>query len=135
MINYFAVFVAALASMVLGAVWFSPLLFVKPWMKLMKFTEKDRGKAQAKCMGKMYALAFLSNIVMSYVLDIVVHFFGATTLLSGFQVGFWMWLGFIATTMLGGVLWEGKPLKLYAITAGHQLVSLLIMSAILAVWM
>jgi hypothetical protein len=31
-INYVAVFVAALASMIIGAAWYSPILFGKEWI-------------------------------------------------------------------------------------------------------
>ncbi len=33
-VNYLAVLVAALAVFVLGWLWYSPLLFFKPWMRL-----------------------------------------------------------------------------------------------------
>ncbi|MBI3026774.1 DUF1761 domain-containing protein, partial [Candidatus Woesearchaeota archaeon] len=49
-------------------------------------------------------------------------------------LGFWVWIGFLATTQIGMVLWEGKPIKLYIINTLHYLVVLAVMSAILAVW-
>lgn len=50
------------------------------------------------------------------------------------QAGFWAWLGFVATIMLGMTLWEGKPFRLYLLNAGYQLLNLLVMGAILAAW-
>jgi hypothetical protein len=53
---------------------------------------------------------------------------------AGLMCGFWNWLGFIAPVTLGTVLWEGKPWKLWALTNGYYLFSLLIMGVILAFW-
>lgn len=50
------------------------------------------------------------------------------------MVGFWNWLGFVAPVTLGGVLWEGKPWKLWGLNNGYQLLSLLVMGVILALW-
>ena len=59
---------------------------------------------------------------------------GAATLVEGFVVAFLLWLGFIATSMLNSVIWEGKPVELYTIGIGHYLVVFLAMSAILVFW-
>ena len=38
-INYIAVVVAIVINMALGAAWYSPLLFAKPWMAANDLTE------------------------------------------------------------------------------------------------
>ena len=45
-INYLAVLIAALASYVLGALWYSPVLFGKLWMKLSKIDPKNMDAAK-----------------------------------------------------------------------------------------
>ena len=47
------------------------------------------------------------------------------------ELGFWCWIGFTAPTMLGMVLWEGKPVKYYAIVSGFWLVSFVAMAVVL----
>ena len=133
-INYWAVLVAALASYLIGALWYSPLLFGKAWIELMGFTEKDMQNAKKRGMAKNYGIMFVSTLVMSYVLAHFVDYTESTTAIAGAQAGFWIWLGFMATTALGSVLWENKPIKLYLINVGHSLLGLLLMSGILAVW-
>lgn len=133
-INYLAVLVAGVAAMVLGGLWYSPLLFGKAWMKLSGFTEKDMEKAKQKGMFLSYFFNFVSILVMAYVLSHFVDYAGATDWRGGLQAGFWIWLGFVATVMLGMVLWEGKPFRLYLINVLYWLVALLGMGAILAVW-
>jgi hypothetical protein len=51
-INYLAVLVAALVSMVIGGLWYSPLLFGNIWMKLSGITQKDVEKAKKQGMMK-----------------------------------------------------------------------------------
>ena len=71
---------------------------------------------------------------MAYVLRYFIGYAQASTAIDGAIVGIWLWLGFVATTMIGMVLWEGKPFRLYLINAGHVLAGLIVMGAILAVW-
>ncbi len=131
-VNYWAVLVAAIAQMIIGALWYSPVLFRKQWMSLMNLTEesmKSKKKAQ-----RGYVLMFVSALVMCYVLAHFVVYTKATTMLDGMLTGFWLWLGFIATVTLGGFLWEGKSFKLYLLNVTYWLVTLVVTGAILAVW-
>ena len=81
-----------------------------------------------------YALAFLTSLVMSYVLAHFVGYMQAKTVADGALLGFWLWIGFFATTQLGMVMWEGKPVKLYILNTLHYLATLVVMASILAVW-
>ena len=136
-INYVAVLVSAIASMALGFVWYGPL-FGKQWMALSGMTQEKIQAVKAKGMGSTYAIAFVGALVMSYVLAHALVFASAYMKAEGIQaglaVGFWNWLGFIAPVTLGMVLWDGKPWKLWALINGYNLVSLLVMGIILAVW-
>lgn len=131
-INYAAVIVAALASFVLGWLWYSPALFGKSWMRLSDITPTTEQKKKGMTQGMLFGL--IAALVMSYVLAHFVDFARATTAAGGAQAGFWSWLGFVATVTLGGVLWEGKKWGLWALNNAYQLLSLLIMGIILAVW-
>ncbi len=136
-INYGAVFVAAMVSMVVGGLWFSPVLFGKTWMKLSGITPKKIAEAKKKGMNGMalsYFGQFIASLVTAYVLAHFVDYANATTFVLGLQTGFWVWLGFVAPIMLGMVLWEGKPMQLYILNVGHYLVCLLLMGGILAAW-
>ena len=133
-VNLLAVLVAAVASFVLGFLWYSPFLFGNMWMELSGISKAKAGKAKSKGMGMQMVAAFAGALVMSYVLAHFVSYTQSTTIMDGAVAGFWLWLGFIATVTLGMVLWEGKPVKLYLLNNAHQLLSLMIMGAILAVW-
>ena len=129
-ISYVAVLVAAIANMVLGSLWFGPL-FGKIWMKWSDITSAKLEQMKKQGMGKTYTVGFIASLIMSYVLAHFVDYVEATTLVAAVQLAFWVWLGFIATVQIGGVLWEGKPVKLFALTTTYQLVSLVVMAIIL----
>ncbi len=137
-VNYLALVAAAVANMALGFVWFGPL-FGKQWMAMMGMTPEKMDAAKNKDgMWKGYALAFLGSLLMAYVLQHSIVFAGSYLDVAGIEAGlvtgFWSWLGFIAPVTLGTVLWEGKSWKLWFLTNGYYLISVLIMGPILALW-
>src|SRR3989344_4058291 len=132
-VNFIAVIVAAIAAMVLGFLWYGPL-FGRLWIRLSNFTQKDMEKAKAKGMGKTYLISFIAGIVMSFVLARLLQWTTTATMTAALQLGFWVWLGFIAPVILGAVLWEGKSVQLYALNVGFQLLHTLLMAAILVAW-
>jgi len=129
-INYIALVVAAIARFLFGWLWYSPLLFGKAWMALTNCNPDEMKR-------RMPVLAptdLISNFVMAFVLVHAVHYAGAANWGQGAAVGFFNWLGFIATVTLMSTLYEKRPAKLFWINNGFQLISLLIMGAIIAVW-
>jgi len=86
-----------------------------------------------------YVIAFIGSLVMAYVLAHSLAFGNAylhtSGVSSGLMVGFWSWLGFVGPVTLGMVLWEGKPWALWFLLNSYQLLSLMIMGVILAMWM
>ena len=136
-INYGAVLGAAIASMVIGFLWFGPL-FGKVWMKLSGVTADKMNAAQRRGMSTSYALAFVGSLVMSCVLQHSLFFassyLGVYGIGAGIMAGFWNWIGFVAPVTLGMVLWEGKPWKLWILNNSYYLVTLSVMGMILAVW-
>ena len=135
-IRLLPVFVAALATMVVGFIWYSPMLFAKPWTILMGYDPNDKAKMDEmrKGAGKTYGLAFLASLASAFVLAKVIDITTVNTALYGMKVGFAVWLGFVTTVQLTGALFGRQPSKLYLINTGYQLVCYLVMGAILAVW-
>jgi flagellar biosynthesis protein FlhB len=133
-VNYLAILVSGIVAMIIGGLWYSPLLFGKAWMKLMGFGKKDIEKAKAKGMGKIYLVNFLASLVMFYVLAWLIGAIGAAGFAEGVVVGFWVWLGFNASVLIAGVLWENRPFNLYLINVTYWLVILLLNGGIIAVW-
>lgn len=138
-INYLAVIVAAVATMVIGFLWYGPL-FGKQWSRLMGWGEMtpEKMKEMQKKAVPGYAIQFIGALFMAYVLAHVLVFsnayFNVSGVAVGIEAGFWSWLGFIAPVTVGSILWEGKPFTLWLINAGYFLVNLLMIGAILGAW-
>ncbi|MEK6883785.1 MAG: DUF1761 domain-containing protein [Nanoarchaeota archaeon] len=133
-INYLAVFVSAIVSMIIGFLWYSPALFGKAWMKAGNMNMKDMDKAKKKGMGKLYFLAFIGALLMAFVLAYFVGYLTAYTFFEGMEVGAYIWLGFIFPVLLGSFLWEGRSVKYYLINVLYWLINLAVMGGILAIW-
>src|SRR5258708_4377668 len=113
--------IATVVAMVIGAVWYSPLLFAKPWMRLIGKKEEDLKKGG---MGKLYLLAFLGSFVMAFVLSNFIHLANAKTVVDGMKVGFLAWLGFVMPATLADYSFAGRPQNLYFLNNRQQLVEL-----------
>jgi uncharacterized membrane protein YagU involved in acid resistance len=85
-------------------------------------------------MGQALVAGFVTDLIMAFVLALFVGWYGAVDLWGGLVVGFLAWLGFVATVMAGSIFYERKPGELVAINLGYQLVTMLIMGAILGLW-
>ena len=129
-INWLALIVAVLLRMALGAVWFSPLLFLKPWLAVSGVSEAQMKEGMPKAL----AVDLVGTVIMAFVLVHAVKYAGAQGVGQGAAVGFFNWLGFVAVVTLSGTIHEHRPLKLWLIANGYLLLSLLIMGAILAAW-
>lgn len=133
-INYLAILVSAIAGMVVGYLWYGPI-FGKMWMSLSGITKEQIEAAKAKGgMGKNYAIAYVFAAVMAFVLGYFVNVLGVVDAGGAFQLTFWVWLGFIVTTMANSVLWDNKPWKLYFLNIAHYLVAIYIMALVLTLW-
>ncbi len=130
-INSWAVIVAALARILLGALWYSPALFLPRWMQFAGVSQQQMKSTFPKAM----AADVVGSLVMSFVLVHAIVYAGANGLVQGAIVGFLNWLGFIAFVLASGNIYEQRPLGYYGINAGYQLIALLLMGAILGAWM
>ena len=128
-INWLAVLFSAVAAMVIGFVWFSVLS--EQWMAAAGRTREDIGEGPG---APLYAIVTALQLVTAVVLAIVVDWARADTFAEGLIVGFVAWLGFVASRKGIASLFESRGRNLYAIDAAHDLVVLLAMGLILAVW-
>lgn len=130
-LNLWAVLVAAVASVILGSVWYSPPVFGMAWMKWSGLSEKDM---QKEGMWKRYVVLFIGQLVMSFILANLVATIQAIGAVEGVLLGIMVWLGFVATITLGSVLWENKPIKLYFLNNAYNIIQFALMGAILGGW-
>jgi hypothetical protein len=74
-IKLLPVLVAAVATMVIGFLWYSPALFARPWMLAMGYDPNDKAKLDEmrKGAGKIYAIAFVASLVSAFVLAKIIE--------------------------------------------------------------
>lgn len=129
-IDYRALLAAIFAGFLVGGIWFSPPVFLNPWMKIARVskTQMDQG------IGFALLVDFVSLSIMSFMMAQALHLAGAKTLEEGLIVSFALWLGFVATVQIGVVTYEHKPFRFYVMICGYRLVTMLLMGGILTVW-
>ena len=127
-INWLSVLVATASSFVLGGLWYGPL-FQKPWMQATGMT-KEKG-AQASM-----ALTFGGTAVLNLLIAIAIALLAGPHAgwKMGLHTGLFSSLFFVATSIGVIYLFEQRPLRLWLINAGYQVVNFCIMGSIIGVW-
>ena len=115
---------------IVGALWYSPLLFLKPWQQLTGVSDEAMKGGMAKGM----ATWIIGALLMAFVLAHAVFYAGANEAVTGAAVGFFNWLGFILVVLLDDWAAAKRPVKLLAINAGANLVALVLMGIVLGAW-
>ena len=135
-VNVWAVLVSAIATMVVGFLWYSPVLFANPWMKLMGYDPNDKEKIaeMQKSAAPSYFMSLIASILAAFVLGKLIAVAGYSTAVDGLKIGLVVWLGFVTTVQLTNALFTRQKNRLYMINTGYQLVCYLAMGAILGVW-
>lgn len=130
-INYLAVVVCGIISMLIGAIWYGPV-FSKVWMKEVGYTEDDLKKDFNS--GKTYGLAVVSHTFMALVLAYFLQLTNASAILESIRISLSAWFGFIFLTMFINSLFARKTFRLVAIDSGYQLVNMILFGIILVLW-
>lgn len=119
-VDWLAVVVAAILNMVIGAIWYSKALFGDAW-------KKSTGRKDKFSM----VWGFIVSLVIAYFIAFFEGYLGIATVSDGVFIGFCLWLGFVATTQISGVIWGGEPLKYFFIRTGYKLLAFLVMGGVI----
>jgi hypothetical protein len=128
-LNWIAIIVVAIVPMLLGALWYSPVLFAEQWMRAVG---RSREELTGASLG--YVLSAVAALVTSYALARIMRWAEVDDLWNGVLVGALVWVGFVATVLAVTTYFGGRPRQLWLINAGYQLVALVLMGAIHGVW-
>ena len=121
-VNHLAVFLAALANFVVGALWYSPLLFIKPWMKELYYTTDPKEIKPKHSMAYNMGMTFVSTLLMAYALSISIvimesmQFDMKMILVFALFIG----IGFMVLNTYKYSLFEGKSFKLVLFSGGYH---------------
>ena len=130
--SYLGVLVAAIAGFAFGAAWYTAL--GRQWMTARGLTEAE-AKARTGPSLLPFIIAFVALLIMGWMLSgVLLHLARGGTpvsVRSGLVSGFFLWLGFVITTMAVNNGFAGRNWRLLLIDGGHWLAVLLLIGAIL----
>jgi len=130
LVNWLAILVSAAATMIIGALWYSPVLFYKPWMKANGFEEADLKKANT-------ARTMILTFVLSFIMSANLAMFLAspeTDVIWGMTAGFLAGFGWVALSIAIVAMFELRSFAYMAINGTYWIVSFVVMGAILGAW-
>ncbi len=129
-INYLAVVAAALSTFLIGAVWYSPLLFNDAWMKASGLKKEDVAGGN---MAKIFGLAFVFELIMAA--NLAAFLAGPDTTISwGATAGALAGIGWVALAIGTLSLFERRSWTYTLINGGYFAVSFIVMGVILGAW-
>jgi len=132
-VNYWAVLLAGLSSMVVGSIWYAKGVFGNTWAKLAKvdMNKKTSGGQIALMMGLTFVASLVTAFVLAHVTYLSESFYGLSFLQTALTTAFWLWLGFTAMRILTHDLFEGRRKKLTMLTWGNEFVTVMVMALII----
>src|SRR4051794_26356324 len=135
-INYLAIFVAAVAAWVLGAIWYTALS--RPWLAAQGRSPDDFKAQGAALKGTAafyapFVASFIGEIVMGWVLAGLLGHLGPgqVTVSNGVISALFVWLGFVAPVVIVNNMYAMRKAALSVIDAGHWLAVLVLIGAII----
>lgn len=127
-LNWIAVVVATLSSFALGGLWYGPV-FGKAWMKASGVSQE---KAAQVNMLKTYGGTFVLNLAVAFAIATLIGPHAGWKM--GLHTGLFSSVFFVATAFGVVYLFEQRPLSLWLINAGYQVVNFSIMGSIIGAW-
>lgn len=114
-VNWLAVLACGVVSLVLGAIWYSPMLFANQWQSAAGLSdEKAKSGNPAIIFGGAFVLSLIAAAVFAMFLGKEMSLGAATA--AGFSTG----LCWVAAALGISYLFERRPLKLWLINGGYH---------------
>lgn len=136
-INWWAIIVCAVASMVLGSIWYGPL-FGKTWLRIIGASEMDIEKRK-EMQKKAMPLYFIQIILSIFQVWVLAYYIAGWVEASALTNALWIWAGFVMPTVAATAMWNNNPRKIawaqFLVQAGYQLVAFIMFALILGAWM
>ena len=124
-INWIAVVVATIAAFATGALWYSPLLFVKAWKKEMGVPDDAAGTPTVKMIVVTLLLLFLASSMFAMFLG------PSPGLAFGLGAGFAAGLFWVAAINGVHYLFEQRSFRMWLINAGYDTTVFTVIGAVL----
>ncbi len=125
--HYLVISGAAIGAFLVGAAWYSPLLFGNTYLALRGL---DPAVPVAMPVSEIL-LEFARWLIVVCVMALLARWIGIDSLGQGLLLGLVMWIAIYAA-LAGAVLHEGQSLRVYAIHVGDGLCKLLLIGGVLS---
>ncbi len=125
-INWLFVFLAALSGFLIGGrLWYSPLLFAKPWMRINQFKEENLRQSNRV---RIFGLSFIFSLVMAVNLAMFIGKDAGfiTGMFYGAASGVWVFCSIAIVA-----LFEQRPFTYTLINGGYCMLALTLMGGII----
>jgi hypothetical protein len=130
-VNWLAVVLAGLSSMVVGSVFYAKPVFGTLWIKLAKIDEKNMQKGAGKAMVLALLMSLLMAFVIAHVAAISRPFYDVSELSAALTTAFWLWVGVSLTTIVIHNVFEHRAAKLTFLTVAYQFFAMMAMGLII----
>lgn len=133
-INYVAVVLAMLSSMIVGSVWYTPKVFGTRWAALAKVDMNRPGSSAVIPIVVTVLVSFVTAWVLAGSTTLAWHFYEGSYLVAAVVTAIVLWAGFTAARFITHDAFEGRPTNLTVMNIAHELVTVLVMAIIIGVW-
>ena len=131
-INYLAVLVAAIANMVIGAVWFMPAVFGSYWMRFTGLTNESIESTPH--MWASYLGSLIGSVLVAYAVARIASYAAAESVVDAAILMLLIWTGLVLVPLSDEALWERRPVGLFVLVGARWFVALAVITAIVALW-
>ena len=128
-INYLAVALATISTIVVGFIWYTPKVFGNYWMKTAK-VDPNQGSAVGPILVTLF-VSFISAWVLAAATTVTHAFQGGSYLGAAFIAAIVLWAGFTAARFITHDAFERRPSGLTILNIAHELVTVLVMALII----
>jgi hypothetical protein len=130
-LNWVAILVAAIASFIFEALWFS--VFMNEWLTGIGRT-REWLVATGPNPAVQYGVAIICSIIAAAVLSVCIQASGEQTARRGILCAVVVWFGFVATSWAKAYIFEVRTFQIFAIYTGYSLIDLMLIGAIVGAW-
>lgn len=132
-VNYWAVVLATVSTMIVGSIWYTPKVFGNYWMRVARVDNtSDRGAVGP--IVTTLIVSFISAWVLAITTQVAWIALDGNYLLMAITTGLMLWAGFTAARFITHDVFEGRPAGLTILNIAHELVTVLVMALIIGAW-
>jgi len=133
-VNFWAVLVATASTLVIGSLWYAKRAFGTYWMRVARVDEAAAAARGVWPIVVTVVVSFITAWVLAGAITIAHAYYDGTFVVDALVTGVLLWAGFTGARIVTHDSFEGRPTGLTALTLGHELVTVFVMSLIIGLF-